>query len=357
MAERARAIVARRRAGDGPRRPDAADRDRARRLPRPGPHRGARPAGARRRARAAGGRLLRDRLRGDPRRGDRRDHAAHGDPGDRHRRRPEHRRPGARPARPARRSTTASSRSSSSATRRVKAEMVRGVDGLRRGGPHARASPAPSTPTASRPRSSSGFAGELRRSGSTRTAYNNSFTPTLARRWPACPSCSRRKEREFFDLFEEAGAQHRARRRAARAHARAVARPRRARARRRRLRAGGRPDHARHHPAAEPDVRHADRPRGHLALASALDDIVDFIEEVADFLGLYRIEAPMEQAQQLARDPPRGLPRRSASAIPRAAHVQGHPPLHGRDQPARERGRPHASARRSRRCSSTGSTR
>ena len=37
------------------------------------------------------------------------------------------------------------------------------------------------------------------------------------------------------------------------------------------------------------------------ALASALDDIVDFIEEVADFLGLYRIEAPMEQAQALAR--------------------------------------------------------
>src|SRR6478752_4016938 len=36
------------------------------------------------------------------------------------------------------------------------------------------------------------------------------------------------------------------------------------------------------------------------ALASALDDIVDFIEEVADFLGLYRIEAPMEQAQRLA---------------------------------------------------------
>jgi uncharacterized protein len=37
------------------------------------------------------------------------------------------------------------------------------------------------------------------------------------------------------------------------------------------------------------------------ALASALDDIVDFIEEVADFLGLYRIEAPMEQAQAQAR--------------------------------------------------------
>jgi predicted phosphate transport protein (TIGR00153 family) len=36
------------------------------------------------------------------------------------------------------------------------------------------------------------------------------------------------------------------------------------------------------------------------ALASSLDDIVDFVEEVADFMGLYRIEAPMEQAQQLA---------------------------------------------------------
>jgi uncharacterized protein len=37
-----------------------------------------------------------------------------------------------------------------------------------------------------------------------------------------------------------------------------------------------------------------------LELTSALDDIVDYIEEVADYLGLYRIEAPMEQAQQMA---------------------------------------------------------
>jgi predicted phosphate transport protein (TIGR00153 family) len=35
-------------------------------------------------------------------------------------------------------------------------------------------------------------------------------------------------------------------------------------------------------------------------LVSALDDIVDFAEETADSLGLYAIEAPMEQAQQLA---------------------------------------------------------
>jgi uncharacterized protein len=37
-----------------------------------------------------------------------------------------------------------------------------------------------------------------------------------------------------------------------------------------------------------------------ISLASALDDIVDFTEEVSDFMGLYRIEAPMDQALQLA---------------------------------------------------------
>src|SRR5919204_1883706 len=52
------------------------------------------------------------------------------------------------------------------------------------------------------------------------------------------------------------------------------------------------------------------------ALASALDDIVDYIEEVADFLGLYRIEAPMEQAQALARVLHQSA-RAIAGAIPR----------------------------------------
>jgi predicted phosphate transport protein (TIGR00153 family) len=37
-----------------------------------------------------------------------------------------------------------------------------------------------------------------------------------------------------------------------------------------------------------------------LALASALDDVVDLIEEAADYLGLYQIEAPMDQAMRLA---------------------------------------------------------
>jgi len=36
-------------------------------------------------------------------------------------------------------------------------------------------------------------------------------------------------------------------------------------------------------------------------LATKLDDIVDYTEEAADFLGLYQIEAPMAQAQALTK--------------------------------------------------------
>jgi uncharacterized protein len=36
------------------------------------------------------------------------------------------------------------------------------------------------------------------------------------------------------------------------------------------------------------------------ALATKLDDVVDFTEETADFMGLYQIEAPMEQSQEMA---------------------------------------------------------
>jgi predicted phosphate transport protein (TIGR00153 family) len=35
-------------------------------------------------------------------------------------------------------------------------------------------------------------------------------------------------------------------------------------------------------------------------LAGALDDIVDYTEEVADYIGLYRVEAPMVQSQEMA---------------------------------------------------------
>jgi predicted phosphate transport protein (TIGR00153 family) len=36
-------------------------------------------------------------------------------------------------------------------------------------------------------------------------------------------------------------------------------------------------------------------------LATQMDDIVDYTEEAADFLGLYKIEAPMSQAQELTK--------------------------------------------------------
>jgi uncharacterized protein len=52
------------------------------------------------------------------------------------------------------------------------------------------------------------------------------------------------------------------------------------------------------------------------ALASALDDIVDFIEETADFLSLYRIEAPMDKATEMARILHQSS-RAIAGAIPR----------------------------------------
>ena len=51
-------------------------------------------------------------------------------------------------------------------------------------------------------------------------------------------------------------------------------------------------------------------------LASALDDIIDFIEEVADFLSLYRIEAPMDKATEMARILHQAT-RAVAGAIPR----------------------------------------
>jgi hypothetical protein len=54
-------------------------------------------------------------------------------------------------------------------------------------------------------------------------------------------------------------------------------------------------------------------------LASALDDVVDYTEEVADYLGLYKIEAPMDQAIWLARVL-RDASSQIAEAIP---HLRG----------------------------------
>jgi predicted phosphate transport protein (TIGR00153 family) len=53
-----------------------------------------------------------------------------------------------------------------------------------------------------------------------------------------------------------------------------------------------------------------------LALASALDDVVDEIEEAADYFALYKIEAPMEQAQRMAHILVQAT-RQIAEAMPR----------------------------------------
>jgi predicted phosphate transport protein (TIGR00153 family) len=60
-------------------------------------------------------------------------------------------------------------------------------------------------------------------------------------------------------------------------------------------------------------------------LVSALDDIVDFAEQTADSLGLYGIEAPMEQAQQLADV----LARASATVQRALGQLHQHADLNG----------------------------
>ncbi|HEX3618653.1 MAG TPA: DUF47 family protein [Solirubrobacteraceae bacterium] len=69
-------------------------------------------------------------------------------------------------------------------------------------------------------------------------------------------------------------------------------------------------------------IEHADL----LALTSALDDIVDLVDEVADFLRLYAIEAPMVQADALAlvlRDAARELCR-AVHKVGRFEDISGH---------------------------------
>ncbi len=53
-----------------------------------------------------------------------------------------------------------------------------------------------------------------------------------------------------------------------------------------------------------------------IELAKALDDVTDLTEEVADYLVLYKIEAPMEQSQRLAQIL-RDAARQVAAAMPR----------------------------------------
>ena len=89
------------------------------------------------------------------------------------------------------------------------------------------------------------------------------------------------------------------------------------------------------------------------ALAGALDDIVDYAEEAADQLGLYGVEATMEQARQIAARARAAPPSRSPPAC--TALRNGLDSRRSSWRSTGSRTRPTGScARPSRRCSSHG---
>jgi predicted phosphate transport protein (TIGR00153 family) len=129
------------------------------------------------------------------------------------------------------------------------------------------------------------------------------------------------REREFYDLFEEAAAN--IVRAAAMLEEMLESWPEKAELAREILIAEQEGDRITHdiiHKLYGTFVTPIDR-EDILALASGLDDILDFTEEVADFLGLYRIEAPMDQAIELAKVLHQSC-RQVAEALPRLRSQQ-----------------------------------
>jgi hypothetical protein len=108
------------------------------------------------------------------------------------------------------------------------------------------------------------------------------------------------KDREFFDLFEEAAANML--RAAELLHDMLVGFPETAPVSREILKCEQEGDRITHdilHRLNQTFVTPIDR-EDIIDLASALDTVVDLTEEVADFLVLYKIEAPMDQAERLS---------------------------------------------------------
>jgi hypothetical protein len=129
------------------------------------------------------------------------------------------------------------------------------------------------------------------------------------------------RDREFFDLFEEAGAN--IARAADLLDQMLTAWPDRKELARDILvceQEGDRITHDIIHRLNQTFVTPIDREDIH-ELASALDDIIDLVEEVSDFMGLYRIEAPMEQSQRLAHILVQAT-RQVAEALPRMRGFQ-----------------------------------
>ena len=129
------------------------------------------------------------------------------------------------------------------------------------------------------------------------------------------------RDREFFDLFEEAGAN--IARAADLLDQMLAAWPDRKELARDILvceQEGDRITHDIIHRLNQTFVTPIDR-EDILALASALDDVIDLTEEVSDYLGLYRIEAPMEQSQRMAHILVQAT-RQVAEALPRMRGFQ-----------------------------------
>ncbi|MGH3137483.1 MAG: DUF47 domain-containing protein, partial [Gaiellaceae bacterium] len=59
---------------------------------------------------------------------------------------------------------------------------------------------------------------------------------------------------------------------------------------------GGRRDHARAHHAPQHPVHHPVRREDIYQLATEIDDVVDYLEEASDLLGLYGVEMPTRHA-------------------------------------------------------------
>ena len=214
----------------------------------------------------------------------------------------EHRRAGARAARPARHPRRLPAEVRQALRRRQGRDAAR-PGGLRRGGAHAPRSPAPEhtygiAPEELQPAqaAAAGAAAHVNKS------FTSSQSATLdSRAMVQLSKLFAPKEREFFDLFEEAGANIV---RAAGLLERMVEEwPEHGELARDVIvceQEGDRITHDIIQRLNQTFVTPIDR-EDIYALASGLDDIVDWIEEVADFFGLYRIEAPMVQAQQQAR--------------------------------------------------------
>ena len=104
------------------------------------------------------------------------------------------------------------------------------------------------------------------------------------------------QNREFYELLEPRGRQPGVDLPAPARPARALSRPASAGRRDQGSRAPGRPVAARDRPADDRQLRDADRSRGHLSLATAIDDVCDFMDQVADELNLYGVEEVPQEA-------------------------------------------------------------